>query len=493
MNMKIGITALAVIAFVCVSALAPLAAALDNPANPTAKILVDMTHGERIEIDGTESNISCSAPYDLVVDVTAWANDMRGQGYAVDNMTTGEITASALSGYNMLAVICPDNNTVNGPAYFTQNEANAIKAYVQKGGGLLLIGDNLLGSGSQASDYDNEYDANYTYDVILNDLGDKTGFNVTFRDDTVCTDNASEKIGGPKGNLWISNGSKSHRLWKDPNTFTKFTAFHACSLDIDPNYDKIAWGVDTTYSTVKSSDYSPNVTEEGSFPVVMATEDFVNGTVVWLGDASMQGHVLYGDLYDKASYNLSKLHQNIAKYVMAIYDFNSGASTDKWAFKKQVGNSPTASQPNSEFLSADYGKIKKDDADRKESVTDTDGQYAAHRFNVSIDQAATNISTINVTWNGKGEHDSATATDGAKLYMYNFTAGSYRQLNSTTLATDVDLTGSVNTTLGISNYISSSNVTVLVNQTSAQKEDFGTKYSRIKTDYFMLVVTPKTT
>lgn len=490
MKTKIGITALAVIAFVCVSALAPLTAAIDNPANPTAKILVDMTHGERIELYGTESNISCSPPYNVLVDITSWADDMRGQGYAVDNITTGEITASALSGYNMLAIICPDNTT-SGIENFTQAEADVIKAYVQKGGGLLLIGDNLLGTGNVAQNYTDEYDAVYTYDIILNDLGDKTGFNVTFRNDTMCSDSWGERIAGPKGNIWTSNGSKSHRLWTDANTFTKFTNWHGCSLDVDPNYDEIAWGISTTYSTVKSSDYSPTIMAAGSFPVAMATEDFVDGTVVWLGDASLQGHVIYGNVYDEASNNLSKLHQNIAKYVMAIYDFNSGASTDKWAFGKQVGNSPTASQPNSEFLSADYGKIKKDDADRKESVTDTDGQYAAHRFNVSIDQAATNISTINVTWNGIGDHDDAAATDGAKLFMYNFTDGSYRQLNSTTSGADVDLTGSISTTLGISNYISSSNVTMLVKQTSADVD--GEEHSHIKTDYVMVVVTPKTT
>ncbi|MCK4733634.1 MAG: hypothetical protein KAT65_14365, partial [Methanophagales archaeon] len=95
----------------------------------------------------------------------------------------------------------------------------------------------------------------------------------------------------------------------------------------------------------------------------------------------------------------------------------------------------------------------------------------------------------NVTWNGIGDHDFAT--DGAKLYMYNFTAGSYRQLNSTTSNADVDLTGSVNTTLGISNYISSSNVTMLVKQTSAHDDEEEEPFSYIKTDYVKLVITPE--
>ena len=493
MKTKIGITALAVIAFVCVSALAPLTAAIDNPANPTAKILVDMTHGERIELYGTESNISCSPPYNVLVDITSWADDMRGQGYAVDNITTGEITASALSGYNMLAIICPDNTT-SGIENFTQAEADVIKAYVQKGGGLLLIGDNLLGTGNVAQNYTDEYDAVYTYDIILNDLGDKTGFNVTFRNDTMCSDSWGERIAGPKGNIWTSNGSKSHRLWTDANTFTKFTNWHGCSLDVDPNYDEIAWGISTTYSTVKSSDYSPTIMAAGSFPVAMATEDFVDGTVVWLGDASLQGHVLYGNVYDEASYNLSKLHQNIAKYVMAIYDFNSGAGTDKWAFEGQISSKPPSVANDPSGAIGAYSNIEADDGTYETYQTASNNNYAAQRFNISIDQVATNISTINVTWNGKGWHDSGDAYNGTQLYMYNFTAGSYRELNSTTSGADVDLTGSVNTTLGISNYISSSNVTVLVEQKSAQSTvNYVTKKSHIATDYVMLVVTPKTT
>ena len=177
------------------------------------------------------------------------------------------------------------------------------------------------------------------------------------------------------------------------------------------------------------------------------------------------------------------------KDVTHDYDFGSSLTgtpgTDAWAYEKQVDNSPTASNPSTVFDSTGYGKIKKDDQDRKESVTDTNGRYAAHRFNFSIDEAAADITTINVTWNGIGDHDSLT--NGAKLYMYNFTAGSYRQLNSTTSGADVDLTGSISTTLGISNYISSSNVTILVNQTSA---DTGRKHSHIETDYVKLVVTP---
>ena len=170
------------------------------------------------------------------------------------------------------------------------------------------------------------------------------------------------------------------------------------------------------------------------------------------------------------------------------YDFNVRAGTDKWAYEKQVGESPTASDPNTVFDSTGYGKIKVDDGERKESVTDTDGRYAAHRFNFSIDDNEVNfITKINVTWNGIGDHDSAT--DGAKLYIYNFSSTAYEQLDSSLIGPPDEITLTGEKTSSISSYINANNVTILVNQTSAQAED-GEVVSHIETDYVKLVITP---
>jgi hypothetical protein len=171
-----------------------------------------------------------------------------------------------------------------------------------------------------------------------------------------------------------------------------------------------------------------------------------------------------------------------------VYDFNTGAGTDKWAYKKQIP--PTG--PNEIFSSDDYDKIKTDNQDRKESVTDADGKYAAHRFNFSIDEAAADIEKINVTWNGIGDHDSLT--DGAKLYIYNFSSTAYEQLDSATTSPPDEMTLTGERTSSISSYINANNVTVLVNQTSAQTTappPIWHRYSHIKTDYVKLVITPE--
>jgi len=118
--------------------------------------------------------------------------------------------------------------------------------------------------------------------------------------------------------------------------------------------------------------------------------------------------------------------------------------------------------------------------------TTTNGYFAAHRFNFSIDDNEESwITRINVTWKGKGDHESAT--DGAKLYIYNFTSTAYEELDSSTSGplTEIILTGEVDSS--ISSYISSGNVTVLVNQTSASD---GWDFSRIETDHVKLEVTP---
>ena len=163
------------------------------------------------------------------------------------------------------------------------------------------------------------------------------------------------------------------------------------------------------------------------------------------------------------------------------------------AFEGQVSSKPPSAANDPSGAIGSYSAISTDDGTYEPYQTTSNNNYAAQRFNVSIDQAATNISTINVTWNGKGWHSASSGLkNGTHLYMYNFTAGSYRQLNSTTSGADVDLTGSVSTTLGISNYISSSNVTVLVEQKEKQTSSgppSGRGNSHIETDYVRVIVT----
>jgi len=174
-----------------------------------------------------------------------------------------------------------------------------------------------------------------------------------------------------------------------------------------------------------------------------------------------------------------RVHTNVSRY-----DFRDGAGEDKWAFRNETTGC-SATQPNIEFTTAQYEKINTSDDTWQEDQTSQDTYYAAHRFNITITEDASDVRKINVTWEGKGDHDSATK--GAYLYIYNFTSGACEELaNWTTNNNEATLTGE-NASIA-SNYISSTNnVTILVNQTSAQIEELGEKkHSHIKTDYVKL-------
>jgi len=231
-----------------------------------------------------------------------------------------------------------------------------------------------------------------------------------------------------------------------------------------------------------------------------ALKDIVNYTAnnsafFWRGhDDNGDGHIYAnfsappGEIEEGEDYLHPALAVLILKDITHVYDFSDNFSgtpgVDAWAFGKQVGDSPGPGDPSDEFSQTAYDKIAKDDDVRQENVTDTSGQYAAHRFNFSIDETAPEM--INVTWNGKGWHDSGDAYNGTYLYIYNFSSGEYEQLNTTTLGTEVTLTGGVVVTTP-SNYINAGNVTILAKQKSPQTLG---KYSHICTDYVKLVITP---
>jgi parallel beta-helix repeat protein len=171
---------------------------------------------------------------------------------------------------------------------------------------------------------------------------------------------------------------------------------------------------------------------------------------------------------------------NVDKRPKGFYDFLTGAGEDKWAFRCEVADKPpsTCDVPNIEFSS--YTAISADDGTYQHDFSNNN--YAAHRFNFSISESASDISKINVTWNGKGYN---TGGNGATLYICNGTG--YEELATTNSGDWVYLTEEV--TSSISSYISpSGNATVLVEQNTAGGGYSSRSY--IDTDYVKLVVTP---
>ena len=179
---------------------------------------------------------------------------------------------------------------------------------------------------------------------------------------------------------------------------------------------------------------------------------------------------------------------NVDARPKGFYDFLTGASDDKWAFKWQLTQAQfdysSPIYPDTKFSDTEYAAIKADDDVFACNTTIAEGYYAAHRFNFSISESASDISAINVTWNGKGWHDSSPEStyDGAYLYIWN--GADYEELaNNSGDDGWVYLTGEK--TSSISSYIISGNVTILVKQKSV---DTGRKHSHICTDYVKVVI-----
>ena len=176
-----------------------------------------------------------------------------------------------------------------------------------------------------------------------------------------------------------------------------------------------------------------------------------------------------------------------------LFVFSVDAGKDKWAYKYQVDARPpnSCNVPGIEFNTTQYANIAENDGVFESNQTTDNDYYAAHRFNFSINSSisASDISMINVTWNGKGWHDSGDAYNGTFLYIWNGTA--YEELAHNDVGTEDTLTGEVAS--GISNYINANNVTVLVEQKEKQTYDeMEGKYyrSHIETDCVKLVITP---
>ena len=196
----------------------------------------------------------------------------------------------------------------------------------------------------------------------------------------------------------------------------------------------------------------------------------------------------YSTTYPSTTGLSVKYVDHLKIYPPHLHDFNTTGDTTGWAFRGEVSANPpnTPDDPSTEFNSAAYANIADDDGTFQSDFSDSN--YAAHRFNFSIDNSTAkdgpiaDIETLNITWNGKGWHDNGGAANGTYLYIWN--SSGYEELDSTTSGAEVYLTGEI--TSGISNYINSGNVTVLVVQKTVGDE---IDYSHIETDYVNMTVT----
>jgi len=92
---------------------------------------------ERISIDGITSPNMDTSSNSRILNWTDWADYIRGEGHVVDMLTEGPISTEKLVGYDVLIIAEPDVTT-SGPAYYTTEENDAIKSFVENGVGYFI-------------------------------------------------------------------------------------------------------------------------------------------------------------------------------------------------------------------------------------------------------------------------------------------------------------------------------------------------------------------
>ena len=315
-----------------------LAAALLMLALPvcaqSGTILVDLTHAERVSIDGTTSPNLDTTDNNRTFNWTDWATYMRDEGCTVDVLTAGPITSGTLKDCDVLIIAEPDV-TASGPAYFTADECGTIKTFVEDGGGLLLMGTQYVG-GSTYQEFVDDYDTVYYYPQIHNALLDNLSVGMSFAEGMISTDpydvmvDETDGIGGPKGNIWIHTGDKTHPIWNNVTNGT-FAYWHGCSINVtDEGIVRVATGDDDTYTSAKNMGYLPKVKSEGSYPVSIAAAGYGAGKIVAYGDAGCwQGATPFGSsTFNNPDYHAQEIASNLIAYLCSGEDLMGDLNSD---------------------------------------------------------------------------------------------------------------------------------------------------------------------
>jgi len=326
---------------------APAWLPVTKKATGTKKILVDLSHAERVKIDNKTAPSLDFEKNPRLFNWQSWADDMRKNGYSVDSIQNKSITEDTLAGYDLLIITQPDS-TKDGIAYFTKNEIAAISNFVNSGNGLLLMGQQFMG-GMNEEEYNSDYWSRYSYDLILNNLLMELKLPMRFTSgntgdypyDLIVSDNPIIQIKNELPDIWISTDNLKN------NSTIKFASFHANSISSNGGQD-IAKGDNSVYTTPRNNNFSPVISPKKSQPVLIASSRSGCGLVVLYGDPSAwQTENYNGIIYANSNYNEKEVAQSLVKLltsndILCEYSVERGCDENLIKPKKTPEGSFTA-------------------------------------------------------------------------------------------------------------------------------------------------------
>ena len=179
------------------------------------------------------------------------------------------------------------------------------------------------------------------------------------------------------------------------------------------------------------------------------------------------------------------------------YDYAKGIQdTNVFAYKgnSSGGSAPplSASIPSDAYVfnPSEYDKIEADDGSFQMFDVSQNGRYGLMRFKILISENENTVTSIVVTWNGKGVNGKISSKDGATLYIWNYAGSSYQQLQaSANTEAEVTLTGTISS--NVPDYIGGpgqNTITVVV--ATSSKDSSST--CELYTDYIKVDVSAQT-
>ncbi len=170
------------------------------------------------------------------------------------------------------------------------------------------------------------------------------------------------------------------------------------------------------------------------------------------------------------------------------YDFSvRSQGVDIFAYEGTPSTQlPTSNDtPSSQLSSSDYDFIEINNNTYHDLINYTKKLYPALLYVVELDEAADDVTELNVFWNGFGSNSKANKTDGVLIYIWNSNNNSYDLLTQSTNDWVEELDQIV--TSNITDYIDSNNQVAIY--IVSQKKTFNNHTNWIGTDYFSLSVT----
>lgn len=162
------------------------------------RLVIDMTHAERVTYAGLGSPNLYTARNPQRQDVDAWANGLAARhGFAIETARErSPFTLEALDGVSAVAVLQPDTVGPGQGAFFADAEAAALRAWIERGGVLALVADPLITTSGGNFLVENFSLEPYQSWRVANDLLRKLGLDTHFRHDVVCSTKPDDKPDG---------------------------------------------------------------------------------------------------------------------------------------------------------------------------------------------------------------------------------------------------------------------------------------------------------